>query len=256
VERPALAVSRGALRAVSASMLAPPPRRSAPEILDDPGISDAVRLRSMADVERSNAIFGGRRAVVNAIVRLLPANRFTGPLTLLDVGSGAGDVPAAVRAEAAARGVQMRVVALDLIPSLARRSGERAHHAVCADALQLPIATGSVHFATCSMLLHHFTSEGVVRLLSELNRVSRLAVVVSDLRRSRIAALGFWLAAHPLGFHPVTRRDGTHSVLRGFTPGELGALLKCATGQDIRVERSLGWRLTASWSKAGVEVIP
>lgn len=247
---------RGALRAVSASMLAPPPRQSAPEILDDPAISDAVRLRSMADVERSNAIFGGRRAVVNAMVRLLPAGGSIGPLTLLDVGSGAGDVPAAVRAAAAARGVQVRVVALDLIPSLARKSGERADHAVCANALELPFAAGSVHFATCSMLLHHFTSEDVVRLLSELNRVSRHAVVVSDLRRSRLAAWGFWLASRPLGFHPVTRSDGTHSVLRGFTPGELGDLLERATGQHIRVERSLGWRLTASWLKAGVEAAP
>jgi hypothetical protein len=72
-------------------------------------------------------------------------------------------------------------------------------------------------------------------------------VIVGDLRRSWLAAAGFWLASWPLGFHPVTRHDGVVSVLRGFTAPELEALARAAGARAPAVRRRLGWRLVASW---------
>src|SRR5690606_41377973 len=95
-------------------MFALPPRQSEPEILDDPGTSDALRLRSMADVARTNTLFGGRRAVVKVVMRLLPAHDPGRPLVLLAVGSRTGDIPARVRLAVAACDVQVQVVMLDL----------------------------------------------------------------------------------------------------------------------------------------------
>ena len=57
---------------------------------------------------------------------------------------------------------------------------------------------------------------------------------------------GFWLVSFPLRFHPVTRHDGVLSVLRGFTTRELAAIVGEATGHPPRVERHLGFRLTAT----------
>jgi hypothetical protein len=73
-------------------------------------------------------------------------------------------------------------------------------------------------------------------------------VIVSDLRRSWIAAAGFWVVSWPLGFHPVTRHDGVVSVLRGFTPRELSRHVQNATGRSAAVRRHLGFRITATWS--------
>ena len=83
-----------------------------------------------------------------------------------------------------------------------------------------------------------------------MNRVARRAVVVSDLRRSWLAAGGFWLASRALRFHPVTRHDGVLSVLRGFTVPELGALVRASVGRTAAVRRRLGWRVVAAWSPA------
>src|SRR5690606_14715180 len=104
--------------------------------------------------------------------------------------------------------------------------------------------------AMCSQLLHHFDDSDAALLLGELHRVSGFGVVVSDLRRSRLASWGFWAASFPLRFHPVTRHDGSVSVMRGFTAAELRSLVERGAGVVPRVERSLGWRLTASWSSA------
>ena len=71
---------------------------------------------------------------------------------------------------------------------------------------------------------------------------------MSDLRRSWVAAAGFWIATWPLGFHPISRHDGVVSVLRGFTADELRAAVRTATGRSAAVRHRLGFRLTASWT--------
>jgi SAM-dependent methyltransferase len=228
-----------------------PARRRGVELIDDPGIDPAVITRSLRDVARSNLLFGGRRAVLRALDRCLPA--LGRAATLLDVGTGIGDIPAAARARAARRGVALTTVGVDLSVPLAAASRARIGHAVCADAFRLPLRDASVDVVTCSQVLHHFEAADAARLLAELARVARVAVIVSDLRRSWLAAGLFWLVSFPLAFHPVTRHDGTLSVLRGFTGDELASLVHEAGGRaDVR--RALGWRLTATWRRsAGVE---
>ena len=100
----------------------------------------------------------------------------------------------------------------------------------------------------CSQLLHHFTDSGAIQLLREVDRVARHRVIVCDLRRSLVAAGGFWLAAHLLRFHPVTRHDGVASVRRGFTGPELTRLVHAAVGLLPLARPGLGFRLAVSWT--------
>ncbi len=221
-----------------------PARRRGFEYLDDPAVPAAVRERSLRDVVRSNALLGGRRALLAALRGVLPAAG--GALTLLDVGTGLADLPRRAAGAAARRGTPLTTIGYDASESLLRADRARLAHAVCGDALALPFRTGSVDIVTCSQLLHHFAHGDAIRLVRELHRVARRAVIVSDLRRNWVAAAGFWLLSFPLGFHAVTRHDGTLSVLRGFTASELSAIVREATGRVPRVERRLGFRLTAA----------
>ena len=224
-----------------------PPRRRGAERIDDPALDAGTVVRSLGDVARSNALFGGRRAVLAALGPALPPNG--GALTLLDVGTGLGDIPLHARRLAARRGVRLTAVGVELNFALAAASRARTDASVCADAFALPFADRSVDVATASQVLHHFEGPDVARLLAELDRVARRLVVVGDLRRSYAAAAGFWLASRALGFHPVTRHDGVLSVFRGFTAGELVAHVRAAApgARDLRVRRRLGWRVVASW---------
>jgi len=226
-----------------------PRRRRGHELLDDPDVPADVAERSLRDVARSNVLFGGRRAVLRALDELLPRLGARG--TLLDVGTGLGDIPDAARRLAARRGVALATVGVDLRASLAAACRARIGEAVCGDALALPFADASVDVVTCSQVLHHFVDDDVVRVLGELTRVARVAVVVGDLRRSWLAASLFWLVSWPLGFHRVTRHDGTLSVLRGFTASELRALAARAGVASPTVRHSLGWRLGATWAPPG-----
>jgi ubiquinone/menaquinone biosynthesis C-methylase UbiE len=151
-------------------------------------------------------------------------------------------------AEAARAGVSLTTIAVDDVPSLLVAARGRVAHAVCANALKLPFRDASMDIVVCSQVLHHFDDEGARRLIAELNRVARHAVIVSDLRRSWIAAAGFWLVSVLLHFSPVTRHDGVLSVLRGFTTRELARMVDAETGVMPEVNRRLGFRITVRWA--------
>src|SRR6476620_251031 len=69
-----------------------PPRRRGFEYLDAPGVDPRLVRRSLADVALANALFGGTRAVLLELGEVLPELSATS--TLLDVGSGVGDIAA------------------------------------------------------------------------------------------------------------------------------------------------------------------
>jgi 2-polyprenyl-3-methyl-5-hydroxy-6-metoxy-1,4-benzoquinol methylase len=204
----------------------------------------------MEDVARANALFGGAHAVLAELEDVFTEALAAHPrqlLTLLDVGTGLGDIPARVRERAARRGISVQTVGLDTSNVLAVAAHADALPIVRADALALPMANRSVDIVMCSQVLHHFRGDDGARLLRELDRVARVRVVVSDIRRTWLAAAGIWLASWPLRFHPVSRHDGVVSVLRGFTRDELAAAVKAAVGVAPRVRRHRGFRVTASW---------
>ena len=222
-----------------------PARRRGIEILDDPAIDPALMKRSMRDVERANVLFGGRRA---ALIELEPSLRaIRGAATLLDVGIGRGDIAAAARKRAATLGFTLTTIGVDNSHPIVSDHREANQLVVRSDALELPFADASVDIVLASQLLHHFREPDAVAFVREMNRVARTRVVISDLRRSFIAAAGIWLGSFPLGFHPVSRHDGVVSVMRGFLSFELADIVDKATGKRPIVNQRLGFRLTTSW---------
>jgi SAM-dependent methyltransferase len=225
-----------------------PPRRRGVEILDLPDVDPQVVTRSLADVARANALFGGISSAMKEIEDAL--EEVPQRATLLDVGTGLGDIPCRARSFAAEKGIDLTTVGLDSVLELARASRQAVNIALCGDALHLPFADRSVDIVMCSQVLHHFIAADAAKLLREMDRVARVRVVVSDLRRSWIAAAGLWLVSFPLGFHAVSRHDGVVSVLRGFTREELSDTVKDAIARKPVVHQRRGFRITASWTPA------
>jgi SAM-dependent methyltransferase len=223
-----------------------PPKGLGLEILDDPDVDPAVVTRSLADVVRSNSLFGGLSSAIDELKEAL--KELPPQATLLDVGTGLGDIPCRAREVARDMGVDLTTLGLDSALELARASRPVLTLAICGDALRLPFADHSVDIVMCSQVLHHFAGTDALELLREMNRVARVRVIVSDLRRSWIAAAGLWLASFPLRFHAVSRHDGVVSVMRGFTPDELGDTVRQAVARNTVVHRRRAFRVTASWA--------
>ena len=223
-----------------------PSRRRGVEILDDPAVDPELMRRSMRDVERANVMFGGRRAALaelDGILRELPDGA-----TILDVGTGRGDIPAAVKQRAKSLGKNVLTIGIDQSLPLVEEHYPGNDIVVRGNALSLPFHDKSIDVVLASQVLHHFPEKSAIAMVREMNRVAIRRVVISDLRRSVMAATGLWISSFLLGFHPVSRHDGVVSVMRGFLPAELGEIVAKATGQRPVVRRRLGFRVTTGWT--------
>jgi SAM-dependent methyltransferase len=222
-----------------------PARRRGVEWLDETRDA-ALQRRSHRDIALANRLFGGVHAVQAELAPLLRDS--SQAATLLDVGTGTGDIPDRLRTFAARHGVNLDVFGLDGRVELVRATREYPVAGVAGDALALPFAARTFDFVIASQVLHHFASDNAKQLIREMHRVARRRVVIADLRRSWLAVAGLWFVSFPLRFHKVSRHDGVVSILRGFEPVELQNLVQDAVGVSPRVRRRLGWRVTASWS--------
>lgn len=217
------------------------------ELLDDLKADSRLVEESLANVARANRWLGGLAAVRHGLARLLAGR--TGSVTLLDVGTGAGDIPRMARAWGNSRGLEVTAFGLERHPVAARMAHEGGLQTSIGCGGALPLRDSSVDLVVLSQVAHHLDATSCVAVFRECSRVARIGVVVADLRRSVAAQAGFWFASRALGFDRVTRADGVTSLRRGFTEATLMELL-CQAGVDARVERRPGSRLVATWNKA------
>lgn len=207
------------------------------EVVDDVGELD----ENLRDIAFANAAFGGVTPVLRAL-------RAFGARSILDVGSGAGDVALAIVRDGARCGVARDVTCLDsseqmLAIARAAAAGNSALRFVHADGTALPFDDASFDAALCTLALHHFDPEPARSLLRELRRVSRLSPVVCDLRRS-VPALGVtWLWSRT-SRNRLTRHDAPLSVRRAYTPVEALELARAAGWHAPRVRREAFFRMT------------
>ncbi len=226
------------------------------ELLDDPGADPAVVARSLGNIARANWWFGGRAAALWGIDQLLRRAvgarhalplRHAHPVTLLDIGTGAGDLPVAAVERAARRGRSMRALGLERSPVAARLASARGVPTLLGCAGHLPVRPGAVDIVLLSQVAHHLAADAAVDLFRAVSRLARIGVVVADLRRSELAVASFRIGSALLGFDAVTRADGITSVRRGYDVGELTALVARA-GHSAHVCRRPGFRVVAYWS--------
>lgn len=213
------------------------------ELLDDRFAPPPTVRESLRNIARANRWFGGAWAV-----RFALGEAFTrlgrGSYSLLDVGTGAGDLPRMARAWAAQRGIELRTVGLEVSTVAAGMARENGVPSLVADAGVLPLADASVDFVLLSQVAHHFSPQGIVRLLRECARVARHALLLSDLRRSQLARWTFPMVGRLLRFDAVTIQDGVTSLERGFTVSSLRDLFDRAE-LPAEVTRRPGARLVA-----------
>lgn len=221
------------------------------EALDDPATEPALVERMLTDIARSNRWFGGRHAMRVGLAGLLAPSDRGRTLTLLDIGTGAGDLPHDAVRWAADRGITLVPIGLERIPAAARLARDGGLPTLLACAGALPVRRGGVDLVLVSQMLHHLDAASSVRLLAECHAVARRGVVIADLRPSPLAGVGYRLAGPLLGMHPMTVRDGVTSLQRGLTPDALRQLVRQAIGRDVPVRRLPGARVLAAWRTDG-----
>jgi SAM-dependent methyltransferase len=224
------------------------------ELLDRPGTPREELHECLMDIARLNRL-GPKQALLRHVAPFIERHDGGRPLRVLDIGTGAADIPVAIVRWARARGRTVSVFALDLQPEVlayARTSVRDLPEVrlVVGDALRPPVRAAGIDLALCSLTLHHLPEEGVGRLLRLMADLGQLGFVVSDLERSRLGYAAAWLATRAISQNRLTRHDGPLSVRRAYTRAELSRLAARA-GLDVRWHRATFFRLIGVYARPG-----
>jgi 2-polyprenyl-3-methyl-5-hydroxy-6-metoxy-1,4-benzoquinol methylase len=225
------------------------------ELLDAPVADAGLLARNLRDIRRINRFLGWTSLAVERVGQVVARQQWQ-QFTLLDVSTGSADIPCAIARWATQRGIAASITASDVSEQIlgsARLNcaGFPNIQIEYQDGLALGYRDQAFDVVLCSLALHHFSPEEAPRLLAELARVARHAVIVSDLARSLPAFWGAWLLTHTLMPNTLTRHDAPASVRRAYTPAEVRALAAQAGLTGANVQSAFPFRQALVWERNG-----
>jgi ubiquinone/menaquinone biosynthesis C-methylase UbiE len=232
-----------------------PAQSDEPEWMDAPGHPRALVDDNLDDLRRVNWLLGGRRLTLASLSGLAARVPPGETLTVLDVATGAADIPRAIARWGARTGRPTFVVATDFNETvlLSGRDHEPSPASVAfcvADATALPFRDRAFHVAASSLALHHLSPAQALHAFREQRRCVRVGLIVNDVVRSWLAYFGAILATRIGSTNYLTHHDGPLSVQRAFTVPEIRRLAVTAG------LRPLEWRSFLFYRVALTALVP
>ncbi|KQQ64508.1 methyltransferase domain-containing protein [Microbacterium sp. Leaf320] len=202
------------------------------ELMDDPDADIAMLERTYERFRLVNALVSGPGELYRRDIR--PRAR-RGPIRILDIGAGGGDVCRMIAARLQRDGLTAEITALDADERAIRwaaahdgGSGVRYRRALSEEL----VAEGEQYDVVFSNhLLHHLTTQELQSLLLDSRRLVGEDGLVAhrDIARSRAAYMLYsavtWLFSGTLFRGSFIREDGLISIRRSYTSKELTSIV-------------------------------
>jgi ubiquinone/menaquinone biosynthesis C-methylase UbiE len=177
-------------------------------------------------------------------VKELLKNSGSGPIHILDLGCGGGDMMKLLKR-------QIKTVAtckgVDANPHIVKYAVEHNGDS------QISFAVGNVltdsfkketcDVAVATLFLHHFTNDQLVDILTALKEQAKVGVVINDLHRHPLAYYSIKILTRLLSKSSMVKYDAPLSVLRGLTRNEWRFILEKAGTKQY----SLKWKWAFRW---------
>jgi 2-polyprenyl-3-methyl-5-hydroxy-6-metoxy-1,4-benzoquinol methylase len=228
-------------------------RRRLPELMDDPHLAPQAHAQALRGLERINWWSHSARILWPPIRRLLRA-RGGKTLRVLDIASGAGDLPIGLWRKARAAGHDVEVDGWDIHAGAIAYARESAHKKGASvrflrrDALGV-LDADRYDVVMCSLFLHHLSRDQAVELLRRMASWATRLVLVNDLRRSALGLVLAHAATRLLSSSEIVHTDGPRSVAAAFSLQEVRLLVREAGLETATIARRWPFRFLLSWER-------
>jgi SAM-dependent methyltransferase len=221
--------------------------------MDDPALDAARRAQALRGLARANRWSRSTQIIWSALRGLLPDARGE-VLRVLDIATGAGDVPIGLAQRARRADVRLQVDGCDISPvalEYARQHAAQVEVAVrffALDALRDALPA-NYDVLISSLFLHHLSDGEAERLLARLGQAARRLVVINDLQRTPVGLLMAYLGTRLLTRSDVVHTDGERSVRAAFTLDEARTLAARAGLHNAVIARRWPRRFVLIWRR-------
>jgi len=236
-------------------------RRRQPEIMDQPGLNPDEHDRALGGLARINFITRSARILWDPLLQLGKELR-TDRLRILDVATGAGDVPVRLWQMADQAGIDWQIEGSDVSEVAVEHARRRAELARAPVNFHVDEAVGGPPISgydavVCSLFLHHLDEDKAIALLRRMaglggkgaQQPARL-VLVHDIIRSLPSLALAHLGTRLFSASYVVHTDGPRSVEGAFTVEEVQALAERAGLHGATFTRHWPCRFLMAWRPA------
>jgi hypothetical protein len=196
------------------------------EIMDDFNLQGQEMKTLLTDLKNVNKWLGGNAITINGITQLLQKKDRRGPVTIVDIGCGDGEMLREIARFGIKKGLDLNLIGVDANEFIISEAKVRSKEFLNLSFRQVNVFSEELDkiefdIALCTLFLHHFSNSEIVHILNRLHGKAKVGIVVNDLERSFVAFWLFRIAGAVFLKTKIARHDGLVSVARGFRRGEL-----------------------------------
>jgi 2-polyprenyl-3-methyl-5-hydroxy-6-metoxy-1,4-benzoquinol methylase len=196
-------------------------RSDEPEIMDDFALEGEVLRDALDKIAKINQLLGGNQLTLQGVQDLIVKFPKTTEITIVDVGCGNGDMLRTLADYGLKKQLHFKLIGIDannFTINHARKLSVNYQNICyrCEDIFDKPFEELKYDIVLCTLTLHHFKDNEIIKLMSVFNANSRIGIVINDLHRSAIAYRLFQALCFVFRLNTMSKDDGLVSILRGF----------------------------------------
>jgi 2-polyprenyl-3-methyl-5-hydroxy-6-metoxy-1,4-benzoquinol methylase len=201
-------------------------RTDEPEIMDDFALEGEILREALDKIAKINQLLGGNKLTLLGVKELIANNPKTNEITIVDIGCGNGDMLRTLAEYGLQQNLKFNLIGVDAnnftINHARKLSNKYPNIAYrCEDIFDKAFAALKYDIVLCTLTLHHFKEDEIIKIMTSFYANSRLGVVINDLHRSAVAYRLFQSLCFVFQLNAMSKADGLVSILRGFKKEEL-----------------------------------
>jgi 2-polyprenyl-3-methyl-5-hydroxy-6-metoxy-1,4-benzoquinol methylase len=234
-------------------------RSEDPEIMDDFAMEGEILRDALDKIAKINQLLGGNQLTLRGVQNLIATIPKTIEITIVDVGCGNGDMLRTLANFGLKNNLNFQLKGIDanaFTINHARKLSENYPNISysCEDIFSQPFEELKYDIALCTLTLHHFKNDEIIRLMTIFNTNSKIGIVINDLHRSALAYRLFQVLCFVFQLNAMSREDGLVSILRGFKKEELVRFSEKLNLSNYKIQWK--WAFRYQWIiKKDIEII-
>lgn len=216
-------------------------RSNATELMDDFTLEGELLRDTFDKLELINRLLGGNRVTLNGIKKILKNHPKDTKITIIDIGCGHGDILRDVAKFGRNKGYHFQLIGVDANTDAITYANELSTNYKEIEFLNIDVFSKKYEsiacdIVLCTLFLHHFSQEELIKILKTNYRKAVIGLVINDLHRSKFAYYLFKLISSFSTNHMI-KKDGLTSILKAFKRKELVDLTR-----QLQAKGTISWK--------------
>jgi len=224
------------------------------ELMDDYSSGGQELREALRQLRLLNRIFAAAAPTLYGVKRLWVEADKPRRFSIIDIGSGSGDVNRHILRWADENKVDLQITLADITEDACEEArilycNEPRIHVLRTDLFGLSERSADV--ITGTQFVHHFAEDELYKVVESMLKASRIGVVINDIHRHWLPWAAVWLVTRIVSDNRYILNDGPLSVAKGFRSEDWLKLKDQLVGSELFYAWRPLFRYMVAIKKAG-----